>query len=134
MKVTGSRGSLSSTMPRYLLSEHNVVLPAGKGNTCACVQFFAMFQRPLLGQPAEPLRKKTNFYHMRREICLFLNGFQAGQAEKSHLLLAAAAAGTGAAHLLARMGSSLCWLPRPSCLPWDSFQMCSESHILLLTE
>lgn len=75
---------------------------------------------------------------MSREICLFLNEFQAAQAEESHLLAAAvaaaAAARTRAAHLIASIQSSLAGSLGPSCLPWDSFKVCSKSHILLLTE
>lgn len=137
VKATRSRGSLSSIRLVYLLSEHNVVLPASKGNskgnTWAHVQFSPVLQRPPQGQPAAPLRKITNFYHMHREICLFLNGFQAGQPRAicsqqrqrqepgrhtcSHASALPFAGGLG-----------------PSRQPWDSFKVCSKSHILLFIE
>lgn len=113
VKARGHRGSPSSNVPMYLLSEHSAVLPAREGNPCACVQF-SPGSEASSGATGLDFKKENTFYPMSREICLFLNGFQTGQAEESHLLTAeAVAAGTRAAHLLAHIRSSLCWLAQP---------------------
>lgn len=113
VKARGSRGSPSSNMLMHLFSEHSVVLPARNGKPCARVQFFPGSEASS-GATGLAFKKENTFYPMHREICLFLNGFQAGQAEESHLLTAeAVAAGTRAAHLLAHIRSSFCWLAQP---------------------
>lgn len=81
-KATSSRGSLSSDVLTYPPSEQDAQDCFQEKEPCTCSVLPYNSEAPL-GQPAQPLKKKTNFYHVSREICLFLNGSWARPAEEA---------------------------------------------------